>query len=47
MKAFYRHAQTRSNKAHALQLAMRELRDQYPHPFYWAPFVLIGQVHPS
>jgi CHAT domain-containing protein/Tfp pilus assembly protein PilF len=47
MKAFYRHAQTRSNKAHALQLAMRELREQYPHPFYWAPFVLIGQVHRS
>jgi len=47
MKAFYRHALTRANKAHALQLAMRELREQYPHPFYWAPFVLIGQVRRS
>jgi CHAT domain-containing protein len=25
---------------------MRELRGRYPHPFYWAPFVLIGQAHP-
>jgi CHAT domain-containing protein len=46
MKAFYRHAQACPNKAQALQRAMRELRDQYPHPFYWAPFVLIGQVAP-
>ncbi len=47
MKAFYRHAQRGPNKAVALQRAMLELREQYPHPFYWAPFVLIGQVHGS
>jgi CHAT domain-containing protein len=45
MKAFYGHAQSGANKAQALQLAMRELRERYPHPFYWAPFILIGQVH--
>jgi len=43
MKAFYAHAQSGSHKARALQLAMRELRERYPHPFYWAPFVLIGR----
>ena len=46
MSAFYRHLQTGSNKAQALQLAVREVRERYPHPFYWAPFVLIGQVQP-
>jgi len=47
MKAFYGHAQSGASKAEALQLAMRELRERYPHPFYWAPFVLIGQGHRS
>ena len=46
MGAFYRHLQSSSNKAQALQLAMREVRDRYPHPFYWAPFILIGQANP-
>jgi CHAT domain-containing protein/Tfp pilus assembly protein PilF len=27
----------------ALQAAQRALRERYPHPYYWAPFVLIGQ----
>jgi CHAT domain-containing protein len=43
MKAFYGHLQSGASKAHALQAAMRALRERYPHPFYWAPFVLIGQ----
>ena len=47
MQAFYGYSQSGSNKARALQLAMRELRERYPHPFYWAPFVLIGQAQPS
>jgi len=46
MKSFYAHAQSGSHKARALQLAMRELRERYSHPFYWAPFVLIGQARP-
>lgn len=28
----------------ALQSAMAELRLQYPHPYHWAPFVLVGDV---
>jgi CHAT domain-containing protein len=44
MGSFYGHLQSSSSKARAMQLAMQELRDRYPHPFYWAPFVLVGQA---
>jgi CHAT domain-containing protein len=44
MDAFYRHLKSNPNKARAAQRAMQELRERYPHPFYWAPFVLVGQV---
>jgi CHAT domain-containing protein/tetratricopeptide (TPR) repeat protein len=43
METFYRELQAGSTKAGAVQLAMRQLRERYPHPFYWAPFVLVGQ----
>jgi CHAT domain-containing protein/tetratricopeptide (TPR) repeat protein len=43
MKLFYTRLKTTRNKAEAMQAAMRELREQYPHPFYWAPFVLVGK----
>ena len=42
MKAFYRHLQVTPDKAIALQRAMRDLRETYPHPYYWAPFKLVG-----
>jgi CHAT domain-containing protein len=42
MSAFYRLLAAKANKAGALQGAMRELREGHPHPYYWAPFVLIG-----
>ena len=44
MKTFYRQIPNQPNKALALQQAMRELRETHPHPYYWAPFVLIGKV---
>jgi CHAT domain-containing protein len=34
------------DNASALQGAMLELRQQYPHPYYWAPFTLTGKVSP-
>jgi CHAT domain-containing protein len=43
MKLFYEHLKTNPNKAVAVQYAMAEIRQQYPHPFYWAPFVLVGK----
>jgi CHAT domain-containing protein len=45
MKLFYERLQGRSNKAEAAQYAMREIRKAYPHPFYWAPFVLVGKFN--
>jgi tetratricopeptide (TPR) repeat protein len=42
MTAFYARLQQGWSKARAAQDGMRELREQYPHPFYWAPFTLVG-----
>lgn len=42
MKSFYRHLQMQPNKGRAVQNAMQELRQTYPHPYYWAPFCLVG-----
>ena len=47
MKVFYELLQTTPNKASALQGAMQRLRESYPHPYYWAPFVLIGKYFSS
>ena len=44
MKVFYTRMLNQRNKAQALQSAMLELRTQYPHPYYWAPFKLIGKA---
>jgi CHAT domain-containing protein len=38
---FYR-ALRGSGRAGALREAQLELRKVKPHPFYWAPFVLVG-----
>jgi len=46
MTSFYRHLQSGDSHASALQAAMQELRATYPHPYYWAPFVLIGKAFP-
>ena len=46
MASFYRRLQATGSKASALQGAMIELRDRYPHPYHWAPFVLLGKVSP-
>jgi CHAT domain-containing protein len=32
----------RVSKAEALRVAQKSIRQQYPHPYYWAPFVLVG-----
>jgi CHAT domain-containing protein len=47
MQAFYREYVANGNMADALQQAMRELRLQNPHPYFWAPFVLVGKVSDS
>ena len=47
MQYFYREYMQSSNMAAALQLAMREVRQQDPHPYFWAPFVLVGKLTDS
>jgi CHAT domain-containing protein/tetratricopeptide (TPR) repeat protein len=42
MTAFYRGLSESRTKSAALRFAMREVRAEFPHPFYWAPFVLVG-----
>jgi CHAT domain-containing protein/tetratricopeptide (TPR) repeat protein len=43
MKLFYSRLQSGGTKAKAAQYAMAEIRRTYAHPFYWAPFVLVGK----
>ena len=47
MQRFYGCLREAPHKAAALQRAMRELRQEYPHPYYWAPFVLAGRHTPA
>ena len=47
MKLFYREFMRIDNMSGALQHAMRELREQNPHPYFWAPFVLVGKLTDS
>jgi CHAT domain-containing protein len=42
MKAFYARLFHRPDRAVALREAMIEIRQKYPHPYYWAPFFLVG-----
>jgi CHAT domain-containing protein len=44
MKAFYGRCFNHMDAASALQGAMQELRERHPHPYYWAPFALVGNV---
>ncbi len=44
MVSFYTRLQQGLSKPLALQGAMTELRERYPHPYYWAPFTLIGKA---
>jgi CHAT domain-containing protein len=47
MKSFYGHLRKRPDKSLALQASIEELRQRYPHPYYWAPFILVGGVSAS
>lgn len=44
---FYERHEAGADKAAALQGAMQYLRERYPHPYHWAPFVLIGRLSSS
>jgi len=44
MGAFYQGLEGGTTKAKAAQRAMQAVREQYRHPFYWAPFSLMGDT---
>ncbi len=43
MRLFYEHLTAGAERAQALRRAMRDLRQVYPSPYHWAPFVLVGK----
>jgi CHAT domain-containing protein/tetratricopeptide (TPR) repeat protein len=47
MQLFYREYLRAGEMASALQHAMQQLRQQNPHPYFWAPFVLVGKLTDS
>jgi CHAT domain-containing protein/tetratricopeptide (TPR) repeat protein len=44
MQTFYKGYIASGNMAASLRSAMKQLRQQNPHPYFWAPFVLVGQL---
>ncbi len=44
MEAFYKNYIGGHPLADALQMAMQQVREENPHPYFWAPFVLVGKV---
>jgi CHAT domain-containing protein len=46
MKIFYAELSHTTNSAVALQRAMGRVRSVAPHPYYWAPFELVGDPAP-
>jgi len=44
MKIFYTRWTGGMSKAAAMQRACQEVRSTFSHPFFWAPFVLIGKT---
>jgi len=44
MKEFYRHLIAGKDKDVALSLARKEVMIENRNPFYWAPFILVGEM---
>ena len=44
MVQFYESYARSGDMANSLSQAMRHLRTRRPHPYFWAPFVLVGKV---
>lgn len=44
MQEFYRNYIASGDMAGSLRVAMLKLRAQNPHPYFWAPFVIVGKV---
>ncbi|WP_224249674.1 CHAT domain-containing tetratricopeptide repeat protein [Hyalangium gracile] len=46
MEGYYRNLLAGQGRITALREAMRTLRRKHPHPYFWAPFIAIGQDTP-
>jgi CHAT domain-containing protein len=44
MKVFYSELMRVGSISSALRQTMRHIRSLHPNPYYWAPFVLIGDA---
>jgi len=45
VESFFKHLREGKSKLQALRLARHETRKSgYDHPFFWAPFILVGEV---
>ena len=47
MSSFYSHLIRSNDMPGSLRSAMLEIRKKRPHPYYWAPFFLTGQLSES
>jgi CHAT domain-containing protein/tetratricopeptide (TPR) repeat protein len=47
MSALYQRLPSAPDRAIAFQSAVQDLRNRYPHPYYWAPFTFTGKVFES
>jgi CHAT domain-containing protein len=46
VESFFKHLKEGKTKLEALKLARQEIRQAgYDHPFFWAPFILVGEVN--
>jgi CHAT domain-containing protein/Tfp pilus assembly protein PilF len=43
MIEFYTLLKSNIDKASALQEAQKKMMEKHPHPYYWAPFILVGK----
>jgi CHAT domain-containing protein len=43
MRRFYEGLRDGLSKSRALRNAILEAKDSFPHPYYWAPFILLGK----
>jgi CHAT domain-containing protein len=43
MEKYYERLRDGSGPAEALRAAQLAIKDEHPHPYYWAPFVLVGK----
>lgn len=46
VEGFFRNLKDGKNRLEALQVARKEIRESgYDHPFFWAPFILVGELN--